>query len=179
MTSILFLVFYSYLRSKLLGKFLENTLTSEINPLKKKISGITDIEDLNKLLEDEMSRIFWTHTAKIFLYNDLVDDEFQTIREYFRDKEKQHILIRDIVFLEQNKSIYSTEELEKSIPKNIVLVIPLYNTVGVHIWFFWVWSKRFGEFFTLQEIELLKEFGFFLEIHLKYLRTYTVMQDLS
>lgn len=58
MTSILFLVFYSYLRSKLLGKFLENTLTSEINPLKKKISGITDIEDLNKLLEDEMSRIF-------------------------------------------------------------------------------------------------------------------------
>ena len=103
MTSILFLVFYSYSRAKFLGKFLENTITEEINPLKKKISGITDIVDLNKLLDGDMSRIFGTNSAKIFLYNDLPDDEFEVIREYFRDKEKQAILIRDIVFLDQNK----------------------------------------------------------------------------
>ncbi len=176
---LLFLIFYSFARSRILWKFLENTLVDEINPLKKKISGITDIVDLNKLLELEMSKIFWTNTSKIFLYSDSEDHEFQIIRQYFRDKDKKSILIRDIVFLEQNKWNFTTAEIETNIPKNIILVIPLYNTSGIHVWFFWVGWKRFGDFFTVQEIELLKEFGFFLEIHLKYIRTYSVMQDLS
>jgi signal transduction histidine kinase len=40
-------------------------------------------------------------------------------------------------------------------------------------------TKIFGDFYSIDEIALLEEFSFFLENHLKYIDTYSSLQDLS
>lgn len=39
--------------------------------------------------------------------------------------------------------------------------------------------KSFGDFYTIDEIDVLRDFVSFLELHLKYIRTYELLQDLS
>lgn len=66
------------------------------------------------------------------------------------------------------------------IPSDAFLLLPLYHTNGkANIGYLVIGSKPFGDFFTTDEIEVLRNLAFFIESHLRYLETYAALQDLT
>ncbi len=150
----------------------------KIESLKKLISRITDQASLDKFIWKEIYKICSSNLATIILYNQ-TNESYEEIKKFFSKKMSHKVFINDIVFIEQNKKFYNKEKIQNEIPKEAFLIFPLYNWKWINIGIFIVWKKRFWDFYTLAEIDILKEFSFFLEIHLKYMRTYSAMQDLS
>lgn len=103
--------------------------------MKKKISQITDPEELNQVLNEDMYKLFKCYSASIYLYS---SDEHKTseLRKFFFDEELQRIFINDIVYIEQNKKFFNIEAIRKDIPKATFLLFPLYSTSGVNIGYF-------------------------------------------
>ena len=178
LTIIVYFPVYTFLQKYFLWNISFVNIGQHIDALKKKISQITDPEELNQVLNEDMYKLFKCYSASIYLYS---SDEHKTseLRKFFFDEELQRIFINDIVYIEQNKKFFNIEAIRKDIPKATFLLFPLYSTSGVNIGYFTIWHKRFGDFYALEEVNILKEFSFFLQIHLKYIRTYTTMQDLS
>ncbi len=178
-TIIIYFPIHSYLQRILLWDHALSTLSAKFQILKKSVSIHTDTPWLNTLLKKEMQNIFKTRSSSIHLYDEHDDFLFFTeIEQFFIDAPTEKVFINDIVFIENHKKNLHVDVLGM-IPKDIFLLFPLYNTTWHHIWLFILGPKRFWDFYTLPEIDILREFSFFLEIHLKYIRTYSTMQDLS
>ena len=155
-------------------------LSSKFQVLKKSISAVTDIVSLNELLQTEMYTIFRARSSSIVLCPEYEDDLFlSSIQYFFQQNPTEKVFINDIVFLQQHREGLWISHTKFKISKDVFLAFPLHDTLWAHIGIFLLGTKRFGDFYTLLEIDMLRDFAFFLEIHLKYIRTYSAMQDLS
>lgn len=153
-------------------------LKESIEILQKQISQLTDLQSLNILIQKEVENLFKTKVAYISLFQES-NNEKSELEKFFWEKTEEKIFINDIVFIEENKDCYDKEKILTELSDEIFLMIPVHNSQNIVIGAFVLWSKPFGDFYTVEEIWLLKEFTFFLEIHLKYIRTYDKMTDLS
>lgn len=139
---------------------------------------IVDIEVLNGYLNRMIRSVFKADSGRIELY--AVSGENSAIRSYFESGAPEGILINDIVFLEENSEYLNSEGIRSEIPYDVFLLLPLYHTNGkANIGYLAVGSKPFGDFFTTDEIEVLRNLAFFIESHLRYLETYAALQDLT
>jgi signal transduction histidine kinase len=155
----------------------QKNIQRELESLKRSIARITDIDSLEKMMEVSLRKIFGTESIKISLPE---DPTRAVLWDYFNTRKvKRNYIINDIVFLSTLEENPRFRSITKAIEKNAFLIFPLYNMAGTYIGNFTLGKKRLGDFYTMAELELLREFTFFLEIHLKYIRTYSEIENLS
>lgn len=177
---LLYFLIYKWAHKLFLWNYSDREITSKIENLKKSISFVTDLNSLNQLINSELLMIFRTNSASIILYTE--EDEknlFLELHTFLSKNEVWNTFINDRVFIEKNKNLFSKNKIISEIPKDSFLIFWLHNSRGINIGILRIWAKKFGDFYTLTEINILKEFAFFLEIHLKYIRTYATIEELS
>jgi hypothetical protein len=155
-------------------------LEQELHTLEKSISETTDLLTLEPLLRKELSKIFCTNTAYIQMYREWDDPEFfPIVRQYFQLYHGEWVLLNTELSLNEIEDDFTRDSLERLIPKDIALIFPIHSTSWFHIGNLILWVKRTLHEYLPDEVEFLKEFTFFVEIHLKYIRTYTLMHEFS
>ena len=144
--------------------------------LEKNISNITRFDELNVFLGKQLRKIFKMNFYELRIFSPWYQSEIQ---KYFESPLTDRILINDLVFLEENKNHFQRGDILQEIPKETFLILPLYDkntrNTGVLI----LGTKPLGDFYTIVEIDALRQFVFFLELHLKYIQTYEKIQDYS
>jgi len=126
----------------------------------------------------EMKRIFKTNFCTLQMFHTL--DHKNEIQRYFENSLTDKIFINDVVFIEEKKNKFNKDQLLSELPEETFLVLPIFDTDGVvNMGVFIIGAKSFGDFYTINEINILWEFITFLELHIKYIKTYQLLQDFS
>lgn len=108
------------------------------------------------------------------------DEEKTELQKYFENSLTDKIFINDVVFIEEKKNKFQKKKLLLEIPDEAFLILPLFDSDSTtNIGVFIMGAKSFGDFYTTEEINILRDFASFLELHLKYIKTYGLMRDLS
>ncbi len=152
-----------------------NQFIWRLNKLKEKIPFINNIDNLNSFLVKEAYYQFKVNHIKINLNID-IDSE---IYYYFNKNFNTDIFINDIVFIEENKNKFNKEKILKQINKKIHIIFPMFNNNWTLIWVFEIWNKPLKEQYYLEEINIIKDFVWFLIGHLKYIDIYSEINDLN
>ncbi len=127
-------------------------------------------------LEKGLRKIFKTHFVELRIFP--VESK-NAIQNYFEQPLSDKIIINDLVFLEENKVHLHTDRILAELPREAFLILPLYDTNGWNIAILMIGMKPLRDFYTIMEIDVLRQFVFFLELHLKYIQTYEKIQDYS
>lgn len=167
---------YTFLRKRYLGIIWQMQLHETMQVLQKEISTITNIETLRERLSKSMNNIFKTSSCKIHLFNEGYESK-QLVN--FFSKNWNSIFVNDFVFIEEHKDEINSKNIHQEVSKNDFLILPIHSTSGYIIGLLKLGSKPLGDFYTKIEIDEIRSFAFFLEIHLKYIRTYTTIEELS
>ncbi|MDD2891610.1 MAG: HAMP domain-containing sensor histidine kinase [Candidatus Gracilibacteria bacterium] len=176
-------VFVFYFSYKLLCKILiGNTLVMELNvriqKLEKYLSQTTNVKDLNDYLGSDIRKIFKNKYCEVRVFSK--DEEKTELQKYFENSLTDKIFINDVVFIEEKKNKFQKKKLLLEIPDEAFLILPLFDSDSTtNIGVFIMGAKSFGDFYTTEEINILRDFASFLELHLKYIKTYGLMRDLS
>lgn len=172
---LLYITFNNLLSKYFLWNSLKDDLKKSIFLLEQKISQILDFENLNNYLKNEIKKIFKTNYCEIkFIENE------SSIKSFFEKNISEKFFINDIVFIEEKKTKFNKDDIIKCLSKDDFLLLPLFNNKNWKlIWTLHLWTKSFWDFYNLEEIDILKRFSFFLEIHLKYINTYNKIQNFS
>ncbi|MBX9809447.1 HAMP domain-containing histidine kinase, partial [Candidatus Gracilibacteria bacterium] len=145
--------------------------------IKQNISSTTSIPTLNKITQSSICSIFNTNTSKIVLLQD--NSNFPELITYFSRSIGEKIFINDIVFIEENKSKFDKNIIRQEVDSSTMLVFPIFKSESEIIGLFFIGKKPFGDFYTIDEISALLSFVKFLGLHLKYISTYTKIQEYS
>lgn len=155
-------------------------LEQKLHTLEKSISETIDLITLEPLLKKELMGIFGAKTALLAMYHEWEDIwYFSAIREYFRISGWEGVFENSEDSIDAIGEESLKEKLKRSLPSDIAYIFPIYSTQGFHIGNLVLWEKFSWASYMKDEIEFLKEFSFFVEIHLKYIRTYTLMHEFS
>ncbi len=169
---LLYILFYNILSNIFLWKSWKDNLENIIKKLEHNISMITDFRYLNNYLSRDMWKIFKTQFFELQLYK----NSHHELKNYFEKDNKY--FINDFVFIEENKSKFNKNKILKYISKQAFLIFPIYNN-RENIWFLILWKKIFGDFYNATEIKVIQDFIFFLEHHIKYIKSFEKIRDLS
>ena len=175
---LIYIVFYRYIWTGMLWDPSIIKIKDAIRGLEKQISKFTDMESVEKVLNKWLHHSFHTGRAYIHLFNP-EETESNELQRFFLKESKHDLFISDIAFMDDHRKDYDLTKIEKQIPKDIILIIPLYSTSNINIWWLFIGKKPFWDFYTEDEIKTLKEFAFFLETHLKYIRVYNMLRDMT
>lgn len=174
----LFLWFKTLFTKLFLWNIQINIFEKKLEKIKKRISFITDIQDLNQYLQYEFQKLFKISYIKI--ENNLWNLNKQSeLYNYLNSSLDNNYFINDLVFIEENKHKFQNSKLQKEINTNIYLIFPLYNKKNEIISYLYLWKKPFQDTYYRDDINILKDFCNFLEWHLQYLKTYQHAYDLS
>lgn len=155
-------------------------LEKDLHLLEKSISETVDLIALKPLLKKELAKIFDTRIAGLEMYEEWENPKFfESIREYFREYSSERAFLNHETFIENIDDDSLKAKLQGMIPQDIAFIFPIFSTQGFHIANLILWVKNSWDAYIKDEIEFLKEFSFFVEIHLKYIRTYTLMHEFS
>ncbi len=169
---------YRFLEKQFLAQSAKVELKNKVRKLEKNISFLTYFPDLERYLRTEIKGIFKTSFCQLQIFP--VQENKNDVQKYFENSLTDKIFINDIVFIEENKNRFHKDTFLSWLPKESFLVLPIFDTDGnTNIGIFIVGVKSFGDFYTIDEIDVLRDFVSFLELHLKYIRTYELLQDLS
>ncbi len=175
---MVFYISYTYLHKFFLGNHLLIELKKSVQKLEQNISYLTSFPELERYLSMEMKRVFKTNFCVLKMFHAL--DEKNEIQRYFENNLTDKIFINDVVFIEEKKNKFDRDQLLNELPEETFLVLPIFDTDGlVNMGVFIVGAKSFGDFYTINEINILREFITFLELHIKYIKTYQLLQDFS
>lgn len=173
---IMYSMFHRFFSKIFLNDSWINKLKDDLNDFKKNISQITNFQKLNRIIQNEICWLFKAKNSYLIFFNEANLSAFQY---FFETNKKNPLFINDAVFIEDTIEDKDRELFRGELNPDMYLIFPLYNPKNKCIWVFVLWWKLFGDFYTKSEIDLLISFTFFLEIHIKYIRTYTEMIDLS
>ncbi len=177
-TLLVYLAFYKVVGVRMLWNDSVVELKNHVRQIEKEISKFTDMESVGKVLNKWLHHSFHTGRAYIQLFNP-EETSNNELQRFFLKESKHELFISDFAFIDDHKKDYDMAKIEKQIPKDIILVIPLYSTSNINIWWLFIGKKPFWDFYTEDEIKTLKEFAFFLETHLKYIRVYNMLRDMT
>lgn len=164
------LLFYMLPHSK------SDTIVNGLISLKEQIPHITNIDALNKFLEKQFLHHF--HISHSFIHRNL-DEVHNELVDFFNQWVFRDLYIHDHVFVEDNKNKFNNHDSLKEISKDVYLVFPIRNLDGSLKSVFEVGKKPLGEIYSEEEIKAFTSFSIFLESHLKYIYTYSKIQDLT
>lgn len=121
--------------------------------------------------------IFKTKLAKIQLWSHENKGE---LKQYFENDLSDKIFINDVVFIEEKKTKFNKSRLLSEISGDTFLILPFFDNSGEkNIGIFTLGTKSFGDFYTIEEIGVLRGFSIFLERQIQYIKTYGLLKDLS
>lgn len=172
---LFYVVFYKLISHLLLWKSFKDDLEEAIKKVEHDISIITDLHNLNIYLKKEFWKIFKINFCELQMYKNI---ESKELKSYFEKDIRYKFFINDFVFIEENKSKFNENEILNGIPKDAFLIFPIYNNKE-NIWILSLWVKAFWDFYNKMEIEVIQDFIFFIENHLKYIKTYEQLQDFN
>ncbi len=175
------IILYIFINNFLNKHFLWNnsiiSFEKELNKLKNKIYFISTLDKLNIFLSKSFYILFKISNVNIKLFTD--KSKKLEIYKYFTKNIFNNIFINDIVFIEENKHKFNIKKIKKEINKNIYLIFPLFDNKNKLIGIFQVWWKPFKDYFSREEIKILKDFTDFLIWHIKYIDIYSKINDLN
>lgn len=172
---IFYLVFYKIFSIYFLWKYDHNPFEWAINKLKQNISLITDFQKLNPYLEKELKHIFKTNYCRLELFENFSHDE---LKNFFQKDNGMKFFINDIVFIEENKSKFDKKTINSSIENEVFLIFPIFHQKE-NIWIFSLGTKTFWDFYNKMELDAMKDLVFFLERHIKYIKSFEKIRELS
>ena len=175
---VIYIIFYKYIRIKMLGTPSIMHIKNAMREIEKKISQFTDMESVGKTLNKWLHHLFHSERAYIELFKP-EETNNNELQRFFLKENKHELFISDIAFMDEHKKDYDIWKIQKQIPKDIIIVIPLYSMSNINIGWLFIGKKPFWDFYTENEIKTLKEFAFFLETHLKYIRVYDMLRDMT
>ena len=154
----------------------KNTFSKNIWEMKRKFIHSTDLYFLNKLIKFEFENKLNIKYANVQLFEN--DWNNYEIYNYFNNRKSNKIFINDIVFIEENKYKFNKKLIQDNNSHNFYLALPIYIKEKL-IWIFYIGDKPLKENYYSDEIDTLKELRDFLEWHLKYIKIYKTINDLS
>ena len=173
---ILFLFIHNFLNKMFLWNTKIIKFSKKIDKLKHQIPFINNLEELNNYLLKEFKHLFNIKFVKVNL---LENKNTEELSKYFYKDKLNTIFINDIVFIEENKNKFNYNILENEIDKESYLIFPIYDNKNKLIWIFSLWTKPFRDHYYSEEIDILRNFSYFLEWHLKYISTYFKLENLN
>lgn len=173
---VIFFLSYKILSVLFLWKIEKYISSTNLNEIEKNISYILNFNSLNNYLNKELNDIFKVNYSEIIKIENLKNNE---IFKFFKYKKSNKFFINDLVFIEENQECFDKEKIINSLPKKSFLIFPIYNSEKENIWIFTLWTKFFGDFYNIDEINILERLVFFLEYHLKYIENYEQLTDLN
>lgn len=174
---IIFLISYNILAKNFLWNTLKTEFKNTIHNLEQNISTIKNFLKLRKYLKNEIQKIFKTNFCEIKLFEN--SGERNELQIFFEKNPKQKYFINDFVFIEEKKKNFNKKKLLNCIDENSFLIFPIFNSEKQNIWIFSLWKKSFWDFYNIDEINTIKKFIFFLEYHIKYIKTYEQIEEFS
>lgn len=175
---IIFFIIYYKLFSKFFIWFSQkNDLRIELIDIEKRISHINDIVKLNNFLKKEIKKIYKTDNCEIKLYSKIW--EKIELKKYFENVLNDKIFINDTIFIEEKKNKFNKYIISRELSRNDFLIFPLFDKSWINIWYLSLWTKSFWDFYNIDEINSIKNLLFFIEYHLKYIKNYEQIKDLS
>ncbi len=146
--------------------------------LKKSIPFITNLSDLNSYLWIKLLKYFRINNVEVKIFNK-DEKKKSVIYKFFSENTLDDIFLNELVFIEENKHKFNYSLLKNEIDEGVFLVFPIYDNKKWLIWIFTLWKKPFGDLYSNNEINQLKELIVFLEGHLKYIKIYWKINDLT
>ncbi len=146
-----------------------------LNKWRDKIPFITNIYDLNIFLSNEIKKNFNINYVNI----ELINNNKWEVFNFFKNNLNAEIFIYDLVFIEENKHKFNKKKILKEINKNTNIIFPMFNNKWDLVSIFELWKKPFNEQYYLEEVDMIKDFTNFLVWHLKYIETYSKINDLN
>lgn len=178
--SVVTFFIYSHYQRVISKSVYIDDLEKKLHTLEKSISETMDIMTLEPLLKKELTKILGVKGAYLQMYSESHDTGFfPVVREYFQYFHDERVLENSEETISLIEDEFLKERLQQSIPEDIAYIFPIFSTSGFHIGNIILSEKIDSEVYFQDEIEFLKEFSFFVEIHLKYIRTYTLMHEFS
>lgn len=174
---VLFLLFHFLLQKIFPGNQKYTVLIKQLWKIRKKLSYLYNIWEVNRFLEKEMKELFQINSICIHL--DTPESSLENIKKYFQKNTRYDLFINDIVFIEENKNKFDYEKIADEIDSRTYLVFPLFTLAGRFLGVLELWSKNFRDAYTTEEIELLQDFTQYLVSHIKYTEIYKEIQDLN
>ena len=104
---------------------------------------------------------------------------FPEITQFFEKSLEKDVFINDIVFIEENKNKFNENILPRELNKESALIFPIIDN-GTNVkWLVEIGNKKFWDYYSLEEIQLLRKFIDFLQWHLRYISIYWKIQELT
>lgn len=172
--TLFFVLYKAFINLLPLNKDYNNFLRL-INKLKEQIPFFIDLDWLQLHLKKYVFDNFKVNYININLNLELNNQ----IIIFFNSRNKEEIFINDIVFLSENKYKFDIEKLKNELHPETYLIIPMKNNSWEIIWFFELWRKPFNEHYFTDEINIIKDFVWFLSWHLKYIEIYSKINYLT
>lgn len=153
-------------------------LRDKVASLQKEIIPIVEYEQMNEKIRTYLRDIFVTEHVDTIIFAEHSDNSYAHMRSYFERGFTDNIYIHDIVLREERRSEFDIDTLIAEIPEWAFLIFPIMrDDTCVGILFLGV--KMFGDFYTREEISILHNFAYFVSSHIRYIRTYSALQDIS
>lgn len=176
-TIIVFLWIYKILLEKLFIGINTNSLASKYQRIEKIIGEPTSVDELDKLIRESFINILDITFSKIIPISQLERKDSFYIH-YFYSKESKGFYVNDPVFISEIQEEPVSKDFN-TIPEWTVLILPLYWWKNKIIWLFCVWNKKTKENFDSVEIEEIQAFTKSISKNIKYIETYTQLEDIS
>ncbi len=173
----IFLILYNYLSKFFLKNTELNKFKLEFTKLKSKIPFIMTLDKLNDFLLIKFEKLFKISYVNIRVFQRKADR--LELYNYFNKDSSRDVFINDIVFIEENKYKFDKKKLKHQLKKKSNLILPLINNKREIIWFFEIWHKPFKDQYFSEEIETIKDFVWYLVWHIRYMKIYHKMNELS
>lgn len=172
---ISYILTYNFLNKWLIWHSSKIEIKKNIENIEYKISQVNDLEKINSILELNINKLFKNNFSRIVKITK--NTKWNSLLKKVFEEKKHELIINDIVYYEENN--LDEEILKESIDDKIYLVFPIFDENWKLHGYLWIWNKTFWEFYTRYEIESLKKFSFFLENHLKYIKNYQKLKNLT
>ncbi len=153
-------------------------LINIFNRWKDMIPFITSLKELNNFLSENVKSNFGINYINIKTFNNKSSKKLE-IEKFFAKNIFTEVFINDIVFIEENKNKFDKNIIKKELNKNISIIFPLFNNQNMLVGILELWHKPFKEQFYSEEIKIIREFVDFLVWHLKYIWTYSKLEELN
>jgi K+-sensing histidine kinase KdpD len=161
-----------------LGNHHKESLRESIFLLQNTIIPIMNLDEMNQTIFYTFHKIFFLKNARVYIFSNSWDEWLKGVKTYFEYGLIDSIYIHDIVFREENKNHIDASQIESNIPNWVFMILPLFrDTICIGI--LTLGPKSFGDFYTKNEIQVLRNFSYFLAGHIQYISTYSLLQDLS
>jgi signal transduction histidine kinase len=168
-----------YLSRWLLGKWIAESTRQDIFTLQRDIVPAVTYAKMNDILEHSMKRLFRIQRAEVIVFNEINKKTYQAIHKYFSRGWEDNIYIHDVVFQEERHSQWADiDAIIRELPNHTFLMFPIMDEaecVGIFI----LGAKNFRDFYTEEEVRILKNFSYFLSSHVRYIKTYKWLQELT